>query len=360
VAGLMQRISAALAPSNATSPRAVPLLVRSAGLCCAVGYQLPAASTAIRAGLDHFQQGQFKTQRGDKLVIARLPENKLWGGPRMARWLQGVVRDCLRGQSDLQTNRVAVLWLAPASTRTGLDEAAYDEIYANAIRALGHTFHASSGVMPLGRAGLAAALQHTVYLLRNDKLQAVLLAGVDSLLDPATLNDLLHQERLIVPGNSDGFIPGEAAAAVLLQLAAPTDNGLQLIGYAHAQEAGRVDGSVPSRAQGLTTAMRQALTGAECDYTDLQFRCSDQNGESFYSREATHAITRVAPVGGDQLHLLTVADCIGEVGAAMGPAMLAHLNYQMPHTLGPGRCGLLHLAGDDGARCAVVVRHTAH
>jgi 3-oxoacyl-[acyl-carrier-protein] synthase I len=238
-----------------------------------------------------------------------------------------------------------------------LDATSYEEIYTRATRALGQQFHPSSAVLPLGRAGLGAALQRAAQLLQSEPLQGVLLAGVDSLLDPSTLNALLHEERLMVPGNSDGFIPGEAAAALLLQLAKPTDKGLLLTGYAQAHEAGRVDGSVPSRAQGLTKALREALAAAECDYADLPFRCSDQNGESFYSREATHAITRIAPVGGDQLSLLTIADCIGEVGAAMGPAMLAHLFHQMPHALGPGHHGLVHLAGDDGVRCAVVLQY---
>jgi 3-oxoacyl-[acyl-carrier-protein] synthase-1 len=357
-------------PPAVPSPvKSRPLTIRSAGLCCSVGYHLAAASTAIRARVDHFQHGHFKTLRGEKLVVSQLPERRLWGAPRLARWLEWALRDCLRDQVLLELldeSQVAVVWLAPIPREAGLTAEAFEGIYTLASEALGVQFHASSGVVPLGRAGLAHALQKCDELLQKDGVQAVVLAGVDSLLDAAPLNELLHQERLLVPGNSDGFIPGEAAAAVLLQRTRESNAGeasltptVQVLGYGHAQEAGRVDGSVPSRAQGLTQALRAAMTTASVGYNDLEFRCSDQSGEAFYSREAAHALSRIAPTGGENLTLLTLADCIGEVGAASGPAMLAHLFHQMPHALGPGPCGVLHLAGDDGLRSAAVLRVTS-
>jgi 3-oxoacyl-[acyl-carrier-protein] synthase I len=370
LSSLWQRLSTSLSSHpNPSEPEPCPALwVRAAGLCCAVGYRLPAASMAIRAGVDHFQSGHFKTGRGEGIVVARLPDDKLWGAPRLGRWLEWALRDCLQAVAgELDPQRLAVIWLAPQAQSSGIEPTAYDDAYTQAVQALGCTFHASSGVLPLGRAGLVLALRQAAKLLQLHGLHGVVLAGVDSLLDPATLNTLLEEERLLVTGNADGFTPGEAAAAVLLQLdgagqataGTHARNGVRLVGYGHGQEPGRADGSTPSRAQGLTQALRQALNSAGQSYEALAFRCSDQNGESFYSREAAHAFTRIAPVGGNKLHLITMADCIGEVGAATGPAMLAHLSHQMPHPLGPGHCGILHLAGDDGARCAVVLRHTA-
>lgn len=358
---LWKRFAAKARPGAAIDAN-MPLQIRAAGLCCAVGYRLPAASTAIRAGVDHFQHGHFRTGRGDRIVEARLPDQRLWGAPRLARWLAWALRDCVAGFAPddcgaPETRRIAVVWLAPPPARTGLQPDEYDEIYSLAVQELGLRFHAASGVLALGRAGLSAALSRASWLLQQHELQAVIVAGTDSLLEPHTLNELLGQGRLLVPGNSDGFVPGEAAAAVLLTPVQDDRPGLFIAGHAQDSEAGRVDGSVPSRAQGLTRAMRAALSRAECAYGDLQFQCSDQNGEAFYTREAAHAVTRLAPVGGHKLPLVTLADCIGEVGAAMGPAMLAHLSHQMPHPLGPGDCGLLHLAGDDGLRCAAVLRH---
>ena len=109
-------------------------------------------------------------------------------------------------------------------------------------------------------------------------------------------------------------------------------------------EPGRPDGSVPSRAQGLTQAVRNACEQAGVEPGALQFRLSDQNGEQFFSREASNAFTRVL-AGEGKLPLMTLADKIGEVGAAAGVSMLAWLQRDMTHgSFNRGSLGLLHLA----------------
>jgi 3-oxoacyl-[acyl-carrier-protein] synthase I len=340
-----------------TTPRV--LSIRAAGLCCAVGYHLDAAACAVRANVDHFQESEFVSREGDPIVVARLPGTERWGQARLAHWLELALRDCLRHTPALDTQRVPLLWLAPTPAQAGTPDASwYTEVFKQAEAALGHTFHPSSLVLPLGRAGLAAALEQAARLLTRHGAPHVLLAGADSYLNAATINHHLHADRLQVPGNSDGFLPGEAAASVLLHMAPANHVAVQVVGLGEGQESGRPDGSVPSRAQGLSQALRSALGTAQqvarIAYTDLDFRMSDQNGEAFFAREAANALTRVAPVGGQQLPLLTIADCLGEVGAATGVAMLALLTKLMPHPEGPGRTGLLHLANEHGERCAVI------
>lgn len=283
------------------------------------------------------------------------------GQERLARWLTYAIEDCLQESPEFDTRKIPLLWIAPEAGRNGTasadgtDLAWYAEIFDLAVGQLGKQFHPSSAVLPQGRAGLAAALAQAMLLLKEEQHPYVLLAGVDSYLDAATINHYLHDERLQVPGNSDGFIPGEAAAAVLLHKVDANADGVHITGYGQGQEPGRPDGSVPSRAQGLSQAIRAALSTSTQTFTDLAFRISDQNGEAFFAREAANAMTRVAPTGGQKLPLLTMADCLGEVGAATGPAMLAYLSQLMRHNASPGQCGLLHLANDDGLRCAVVL-----
>lgn len=334
-----------------------PLYIRSAGLCCSVGYELAAAHACIAAGMDHFQHSHFKTHTGERVLVAAMPERRLWGASRLAIWLTKAMEDCLKGRPGLDPSRVAVVWLAPDRPEYPLEGNQWDATFTRAVEALNLSFHPESGVLPLGRAGLSDALAQAQRLLQTPEVDAVLLAGVDSLIDAATISRLMGEERLLVQQNSDGFIPGEAAATVLLQQERPdpAESAVCILGHASSQEEGRVDGSTPSRAQGLTRALRAALAEAELDYRDLDFRCSDQNGEAFYSREAANAMSRIAPSGGDALALLTLCDSLGEVGAALGPAMLAYLSRSMLHPLSPGACGVLHLASDDGRRAAVVV-----
>lgn len=335
-----------------------PMRIHAAGLCCAVGYHLKAAHCALRAHMDHFQESEFRDKQGHPLLVARLPEIQLWGQPRLARWLELALRDCLQAVPGLDAEQIPLIWLAPEASRSGQVLEWYAEIFQQTQTQLGLSFHRSSGVVPHGRAGLTLALQHASALLASQRHGAVLLAGVDSYLNAATINHYLQAERLQVPGNSDGFIPGEAAAAVLLEMAPSSRTGVRIVGFGEAQEVGRPDGSVPSRAQGLTQAVRTALDRARLSYADLAFRLSDQNGEAFFAREAANALTRLAPVGGQKLSLITLADSLGEIGAATGPAMLAQLFMHMQHPSSPGRSGLLHLANDDGRRAAAVLQYT--
>lgn len=344
-------------PPVVTTTRRRPLGIAAAGLCCAVGYHLRAAHCALRANMDHFQESAFRSRSGEPILVARLPEANLWGQRRMARWLALALEDCLLDAPELDTASVPLVWIAPEPARGGPDAQWWAPVFEHACAQLGRRFHPESTALVAGRAGLAAALAHCDTLMHEGGHSHVLLAGVDSYLDGATIERYLGTERLQIPGNSDGFIPGEAAAALLLDRAPKGRPGVRIAGYGEGQEEGRPDGSVPSRAQGLTAAIRNALSAAGSDYADLQFRLSDQNGEAFFAREASNAMTRVAPVGGQRLELLTLADCLGEIGAATGPAMLAYLSRHLAHHSAPGHRGLLHLANDDGRRAAAIVHY---
>jgi 3-oxoacyl-[acyl-carrier-protein] synthase I len=333
------------------------LRIIAAGLCCAVGYHLEAATCALRANIDNFQESEFLTDKGERVVVARLFETDLWGQSRLARWLEFAIKDCLQHVRSIDTREVPVVWLAPEQDRQGVASTWWTEVFNEVTTAQGLKFHPKSGVMARGRAGLAEALQQASNLLNTENCPAVMLIGVDSYLHAATINHYLKADRLQISGNSDGFIPGEAAAAVLLTTAGTTDSGVKIMGYQHGHEVGRPDGSVPCRAQGLSETIRAALASSQTTYAQLDFRVSDQNGEVFFAKEAANAISRVAPRQAHRLPVLTVCDCLGEIGAATGPSMLAYLSRFMTHPDSPGRTALLHLANDDGRRSAVVIQY---
>lgn len=347
--------SIAAPPQNTVDNQALRIV--AAGLCCAVGYHLEAATCALRANIDHFHESEFLTQKGERIVVARLPEADIWGQSRLARWLELAIKDCLQHSPSLDTREIPVVWLAPEPDRHGVTLSWWTDVFNEVTATLGLQFHPRSGVMAIGRAGLCAALERVSDLLNTENCPAAMLIGVDSYLHAATINHYLKADRLLVTGNSDGFIPGEAAAAVLLTTARATDPGIKVIGYKNGHEVGRRDGSVPCRAQGLSDTIRAVLTSSQIPYKSLNFRVSDQNGEVFFAKEAANALTRVAPRGGHHLPVLTVCDCLGEIGSATGPAMLAYLSRLMPRPDGPGHTALLHLANDDGRRSAALVQY---
>lgn len=334
-----------------------PLRVVATGLCCAVGYTAQAASCALRAGMDHFQESEFVTQDGDPVRVARLPDTETWGAARLAEWMVHAVNDCLGQIGKLKDPQLTVLLLSAELTRPGVEQRRATESTAMGSQLFSVPLNPRSEVLHGGRAGLTAILNRAHDLLAQGACQQVMLLGADSFLQAETISHYLNADRLLVPGNRDGFIPGEAAAAVLLEFAEPDSTGLHIIGWGQGDEPGRPDGSVPTRSQGLTRAIRAAFDQAGVDCNDLAFRLSDQNGEGFFAVDAVNAITRVALDGGTAPMVQTTADCVGEVGAATGPLMLAWLHHVLQRPDGPGDCGLIHLANDDGLRSAVIVEH---
>lgn len=347
------------------------LRLHAAGLCCSLGYHLQAAVHAMRANMDHFQASGFFTRANDRINVASLPET-LFGTERLARWVEFALRDCAARLDDPASlfcaHRTTVIVLAPAPSRTHSDPALYAGIVHDVLGRLRDELSPAeqsriaagqhlAKVLSEGRTGLAGALSTSARHLGAGEAQQVLLVAVDSYLNAGDINAALNEERLFVRDNSDGFVPGEAAAAIVLRWDEADAPGLHIGGVGFAQEPGRHDGSVPSRAKGLTEAIRAGCAQAGIEPTALEFRISDQNGEQFFSKEAANAITRVT-AGGSKLRQLTIADKIGEVGAAAGLAMLAWLSCDMADPeYSPGAVGLLHLASDNGDRCAVVLRH---
>jgi 3-oxoacyl-[acyl-carrier-protein] synthase I len=332
------------------------LRVVAAGLCCAVGYTAQAASCALRAGMDHFQESEFITQNGQPVRVARLPDSENWGSERLAQWMAHALNDCLNHAGALQDAQLMTLWLTAEASRPGIEQRHAHEAATLSKRLFPVPLSPASEVLRAGRAGLGPVLGRAHGLLAQGACKQVLVLGADSYLQAETINHYLQAERLLVPGNRDGFIPGEAAAAVLLELAEPDAPGLHILGWGQGDEPGRPDGSVPTRATGLSTALRNAFEQAGIDCNDLAFRLSDQNGEGFFAGEAANAFTRVAVDGGTTPMVHTTADCVGEVGAATGPLMLAWLHHLLQQPDRPGDCGVIHLANDDGLRSAVVVQ----
>ncbi len=344
------------------------LVVASAGLCCSVGATLAAATYAIRAKVDQFQRSEFRDVAGESVTVARMKvDGDLWGARRLASWMHAAVSDAISASpSPVAIQDIPLFWLAPEPERRGASPGWYRKAYGHAQTLLGGRFHSDSRLFPSGKGGLAEVLDHVARWLENHPDQAALVLGADTLLESADMSQHLRDGRILVGQNADGFIPGEAAAALLVRSSiAPVvgETCLHVLGWSAGTEPGRSDGSVPTRSRGLTEAMRLAIERSALPFEQLSFRFSDQSGESWFAKEAATALARVAPTGAQKLRLQTLADCIGEVGAATGPAMLAYLHGVRPWAgrppYAPGLAGLLHCAGDGDFRSAAVVAYQA-
>jgi 3-oxoacyl-[acyl-carrier-protein] synthase-1 len=336
-----------------------PLRVASGGICCAVGFTASAAIAAIRAGFDHFRKGGFLDDAGKPIIVSSLYEVPVTGRERLQYMFRAAMVDCLSGLPQSAKHMAYPIILLGA-------EAVRGEQFGRDIDSLLQTIRPDDGHHPRtcrvgqGKAGIGEALLAAdAIFAQHDAPEYVIIVGADSLLDAATVERLNKARRILTSTNPDGFIPGEAAAAIALTPKASAQPSLWIEGLGQGHEPSSPEGDIPlAQAQGLTEALRQAIKSASAaiTVTDYSFQASGVSGEQWYAREAALATDRAIAEELDSFHHCLVSQAVGEVGIACGPLVLAWVGSQMsPEDLGPK--GLLHFSNDSGQRTALAVQY---
>ena len=91
---------------------------------------------------------------------------------------------------------------------------------------------------------------------------------------------------------------------------------------------------------------------------ELDFRITDNSGEQYYFKEAALALSRTLRARKEEFDIWHPADCIGEVGAAIGPVMVTKALTASQKGYGRGRGILVHAGNDAGRRTAAVLRYS--
>lgn len=339
---------------------AAPIAILHSGVVCSVGLSTSTTCAAIRAAVSNFSDTKYADLDGEPILGASITFEKRWRGrQRLLHMLSQAVGECLEAAGSRQTDALPLLLCVAERQRPGR-AAGLDDMLGELEAALRLRFDpARSAVIAEGRASVALALAQARTLLQAGRAQAVLIAAVDSLLVGRGLPVYERQQRLLTSLNSNGFIPGEAASAVLIGLpATAADEGaLVCTGIGLAQEPAPIESGEPMRGDGLTRAVKVALAEAGCELGDLDYRLTDINGEQYYFKEASLALCRVLRQRKERHYLTHPADCVGEVGAAIGPLMLALALESGRKAYGHGPNLLMHCGSDAGLRSALVLRY---
>jgi 3-oxoacyl-[acyl-carrier-protein] synthase-1 len=338
-----------------TAP-APSLGVVAAGLVSAVGLTAAESCTAIRAGINVFGETRFIGSGGEWIVGSEVTLEEPWRGlPKLAHMAARAVAECLAAASPVPPDRVPLLIAVAEPDRPGRPEALDRLLIELMEEALGHKLHPHSRLLPQGRIGGAVALLQARRALAEGRHGRIVVAGVDSLLNGPALLAFEAADQLLTRDNSNGFIPGEAAGAVLLGVpAGDAPASLLLRGLGFATEPAPAGSGKPMRAEGLVLAIRAALAEAGMALHECDARITDASGEQYRFKEAALAVTRLLRERKPSFDLWHLADCIGEVGAATVPAMLAFLLAGARGDWLPGPVFLGHL-GDDGDRRAAFI-----
>lgn len=332
-----------------------PIAILNTGLVTSVGLSAPATCAAIRAKISNPTETRFIGSDGEWIMAHQVQLEKPWRGrTKLAKMAAMAIAECLAGMEPREWERVPLLLCVAEQERPGrmdgLDDLLLDEIQGE----LGAPFHGMSSTHACGRVGLAVALAMARRLLTEAGMPRVIVAGTDSMIAWRTLNSLDDAGRLLTDANSDGFLPGEAASAVLL--GHPTnESGLRCIGVGFGLEAARIDAEIPLKGEGLACAIRSSLEDAGLQESQLAFRICDLSGEQFYFKDASLGFSRLDRTRRECFDMWHPAECVGEVGAAIGPLLLAVVDAACRKGYSRGSHALAHLSADEGSRASLVL-----
>lgn len=325
--------------------------IRSFGMLTAVGGDAPSSCAAIRARIAGFEETLFSFDDAPMLGASVHLNGEPRDGERLSTLLSFAVAECAR---DMAMELPATLLVAlPESARPGRPQPLDEFLIREVSRSTGLPFASDSCVFPGGRVAGVDAVAHAVELLARGT-QACIVAGVDSQLTRATLDALHQQGRLLTDRNSDGLIPGEGAAAVLMvRSAVPGDLGVAGIGRGN--EPAYVGSGLPLRGDGLVRACEQALAAAGRSLSDVDYRIADLSGPQHGFKEAALMVTRLLRANKDRFDLWLPSAFVGEMGAATVPLAMGIAAMAVRKNYAPGPVALVHVSNDGPERAAILL-----
>jgi 3-oxoacyl-[acyl-carrier-protein] synthase-1 len=161
-----------------------------------------------------------------------------------------------------------------------------------------------------------------------------------------------------MPENSDGVIPGEAAAVLLLQnqVAKAGEAALKVLGIGLGREEAHILSGRPLLGLGLTNATHLALEDAEVELGAVDFRLSDVTGESYGFKEQSIVLSRVLRGRRTCFPLWHFSDAIGDIGAAAGAVLVTMASHAFQEGYALGDRAICFCSSVDGERGVAVLQ----
>jgi 3-oxoacyl-[acyl-carrier-protein] synthase-1 len=333
------------------------------GMVTGLGRNAAASCAAIRCAMSSVAETRFMDDGGEWILGSQAPLGQSWRGiTRLVKMAASAIQECLAQARDVNPAMIPLLLCVSEKERPGRTEGLEDQLLSSLEAELGVRFHSHSTVIARGRVAGGLALLRARELIQQERLPLCIIAGVDSYLTATTLSAYEQKRRLLTSLNGNGFIPGEAAAAILVGSSASLPawthlhfSNLACLGIGTGWENAAIEAELPFRADGMVQAFKAALLEAGKTMGDVDYRITDINGEHYGFKEAVLAVTRTLRERKEELDLWHPADCIGEIGAAAGPCALGVALAAARKKYAPGRHVLCHFSADDGERIAMLL-----
>lgn len=344
------------------------IVITGLGLVTSVGLDMVHSCSSIRAGVTRFASYDdhycFPSEHGEhepeSVVAARVPL-LIEGRERMPVLLHAAMQDLVRNtglNSDTFARVKTFVGLPPALRTSAVRDFLGVEQARDALQRIGPganpdnmSFFLSGGVAFL------EAIESACRAIKAGQCDACIAICADSYHDAHTLAWLDGKMRLKSQRNRDGFVPGEAAAAVRIEsMDSARTSGSKIL--ARIESIGRsveprsIKSGEPSTALGLTQAITQAV-GPEP--AEIAWSACDLNGESYRAQEWGNTQVRLTPVFRNLQHLWHPADCAGDVGAASGGLLTVLAARALQRGYAPADRCLIWSAADEGQRAAMII-----
>ncbi|GAA0404371.1 3-oxoacyl-ACP synthase [Cocleimonas flava] len=334
----------------------IPLAITGVGMVTGVGLSAPATCAAIRCAIDNFQETRFMDDGGEWIIGSSVELEQSWRGEtKLIKMAAASIKECLDQNPKIKPEATPLLLCLSEPGRVGRVITDDNQFFVTLQEELKIEFHQKSRIIAMGHVSIGIALQRAREIIEKYDVTQVLIAASDSLLVASTLMDYQEKDRLLTSNNSNGFIPGEAGASIIVE-ASKKQATLKCFGIGFGVEEAHIDSEIPLRADGLTIAIKESLQDAQCEMGDLDFRISDVAGEQYHFKEATLALGRTLRKRKPTFDIWHPADCIGEVGSVIGLVMLIVFKTANEKNYSDGRAVVAHVGNDDGKRSACILK----
>lgn len=337
----------------------------SMGLVCSVGHDVVTACAAIRAGISRpapiFEHPVLDLISHESVPLIGHPVTPLTDGfCSSARWLRlasYAFDDLLRagelGVDARDWSKTLIVVLLPdlGELRFAPDRYAdLARIHAAFVDMIGSRSPQQAAgveVRAAGHAGFAELLLDTPALLREWQVERLVVLATDSYIEPYTLTWLASLGRLKTDTNPVGLMPGEAAAAMVLEPGGSKAGRRPQItgaGVARFESTVAEDPYQPGRV--LADITRPLLRGPPNLLVDL-------NGEVRRAEGHGYFIERLEAEALEVRASHALAGELGELGSVHDAVALVYAARCLERRIGEGATTIASL-GNQSARCVTL------
>ncbi len=341
-----------------------PLNIAGIGAFSSLGVGAAFNAAAMRCGYNGFITSDTFEVENEALMVAKAPlDSAIRGDQRLAHMLCSVVEEAMQ---SLPNNESVPLFICSSEQAWIEQEDRLSKKVFNLLATCSR-FSQLDDVNSLsichGRVSFAHAIHHARRVLAEEGFKHALILSAESLLLPQTINYYESMGRLLSHDNPAGFVPGEAAIAILvteLEDGSPINQNVstQILGLGFGEENGTIEGDTPLTGQGLSQAVTACAEASGVSVSDSHFRLSTASGEAYFFKELSIALGRTIDTLKQEHPLWHPADHIGEVGAVGALAMVLMAHFAFIKDYAPGPIALCQLSNDDHQRAAFILRHT--